>query len=100
VGTQLNETETTLDLGHGPKGIYEDGNEVYHPFAERHFPLWECSDFRALRDIEAGEEIFDNYLVFGGGQDVDDWEHNLNELKHLCTGGTGRITEYETSKMD
>ena len=84
----------TMKPGLGPEGIFDDSNELYHPYWERHFPLWGCNEFVALRDIEAGEELLDNYLVFGGDEDAN-WESNLQELKKLCSGGTGRITEYE-----
>ena len=95
VGTPLAVTEMTMELGRGPEGVYDDNNEVHHPFDERHYPQWDCQSFVALRDIEAGEELLDNYLVFGGSEDVDFWDKTLQELKDLCSGGTGTITEYE-----
>jgi hypothetical protein len=94
VGKRLDVNEMTMELGIGPEGIVDDSNELYHPYRERHFPLWGCNEFVALRDIEVGEELLDNYLVFGSGEDAT-WERNLRELKMMCTGGTGKITEYE-----
>jgi len=95
VGAKLSETESTVELGRGPTGIYSDDTyEVYNPFLERHFPQYECGKFRALRDIEAGEEIYDNYLTFGG-DDLEEWEENLRDLKTVCSGGTGKIYNYE-----
>jgi len=101
VGAKLNETESTIELGQGPAGVYDDdGNDVYNPFDERHFPNWECSKFITLRDIDAGEELLDNYLAFGGGEDTKDWENNLRELKSVCSGGTGKVVMYEEEEKD
>jgi hypothetical protein len=97
VGTPLSVNEMTAKLGVGPFGIYDDENDVYHPYNERQFPFWECEKFVTLRDIEAGEELFDNYLVFGGGADLEDWDKNLMELKSVCLGASGTIAEYEAA---
>ena len=91
----LNETEMTVDLGREPLGVYDDTNEVYHPFYERHYASW---SFVALRDIQAGEELLDNYLPYAGGQTEENWIHGVMELKHLCTGGVGHIAKYEEAK--
>ena len=96
VGAQLKENEMTVELGQGPKGIYDDdGNDIYNLFEERHYPMWECGKFVTLRDIQPGEELLDNYLAFGGGVDLNDWENNLLELKTMCSGGKGKIHMYE-----
>jgi len=99
VGVKLNETEKTVELGQGPHGVYDDdGNAIYNPFEERHYPMWQCGDFVTLRDIEAGEELLDNYLAFGGGEETKDWEDNLLELKTICSGGNGKVGMYEGVK--
>lgn len=90
----------TTEIGVGPEGIFDDSYELYHPYQERHYPKWSCGEFLSLRDIVAGEEILDNYLVFGGGDDVREWEENLEELKNLCTGGTGFVARYEKGVED
>lgn len=97
VGVKLNETEATLDFGRGPSALHGYGDEgptVFNPFFERHFPLEGCGDFVTLRDIEAGEELLDNYIVFGG-YDLDYFEANLAELKQVCSGGVGKVYEYD-----
>lgn len=99
VGTPLDINEITAPLGVGPGIAYDDVNEVYNPYNDRRFPLWECEKFVALRDIEKGEELFDNYLVFGGGDNMDDWDKNLLELKSVCMGKSGTIAEYEAAAM-
>jgi hypothetical protein len=97
VGTPLIMNELTAPLGVGPGSEYDDINDVYHPYNDRRFPLWECEKFIALRDIEKGEELFDNYLVFGGGDSIEDWDKNLLELKSICQGKSGTIAEYEAA---
>ena len=97
VGEKLTETEMSANLGQGPAGVWFDVDaefDIFNPFLERHFPQHLCSNFRALRDIEAGEELLDNYLVFGG-EDLDEWEDNLVSLKSMCMGEPGKIFEYE-----
>lgn len=96
IGTPLNVTEVSLTTGTPPNDLYDDENEVFDPFSERHYPAWGCSDFVALRDIEAGEELFDNYLVFGGSK-TEDWLDNLQELQSVCSGGIGLVSSYEAS---
>jgi hypothetical protein len=100
VGAHLILNEMTMKVGLGPGGVYDDGNEIYHPYAERQFPQWECQSFVALRDINAGEELLDNYLVFGGSEDLSSWDDNLQELKHICSGGIGSVSEYEAEDID
>lgn len=84
-----------MELGRGPEGVHDDSNQVHDPFVERHFPPWECESLVALRDIEANDELLDNYLVFGGGKDLIYWEENLKDLKNMCSGGKGTVTDYE-----
>lgn len=107
-GTQLNVTERTATLGIGPVangyvaqrisgGLGEE--YVYNPYSDRNYPDWGCDDTtRALRDIDAGEEVLDNYLVFGGSESGEEWEEVLIELKRMCSGGVGAITQYEESE--
>lgn len=48
---------------------------------------------RSLRDIGAGEEIFDNYLAFTGNED---WAKAVQELRDVCSGkSVGLVTNYE-----
>jgi hypothetical protein len=69
----------------------------FYPFAERHFPLWFCDEFKALHDIERGEELFDNYLVFGG---EEGWDENLIELQEICSGKIGLVAQYEEGGLN
>lgn len=98
VGTKLNETELTVDIGQVSFEVWNDGNEVYNPFDERQFPFWQCNKFVTLRDMQANEELLDNYLVFGGDSDLTDWEQNLRELKEICSGRKGKVAIYDEDK--
>jgi len=102
IGVKLNMTESTVDAPDAQSSLQEIlGNEhryAFNPFAERHFPLWQCEkSMTTLHDIEAGEEMFDNYLMYGG---EEDWEENLAELKTMCSGGIGTVTQYEDEKAN
>lgn len=107
-GTPLNVTERSAVLGIGPaaNGYVAQGAAagavgeefVYNPYRDRLYPDWGCDDTsQALRDIDAGEELLDNYLVFGGSESGEEWEDVLIELKRMCSGGVGTITQYEDS---
>jgi hypothetical protein len=97
VGTPLNVNEITALPGVGPGDDFDDLNVAYNPYDDRRFPLWECEKFVALRDIQQGEELFDNYLVFGGSSNTEDWDNNLMELKSVCMGNAGTIAKYEST---
>lgn len=93
VGVPLNGTEATIQMGDDPREIIDRSLfKSFHPFYERHFPQWSCEDFTAVHDIERGGELFDNYLVLGG---EEGWEANLLELKDICSGKTGSVSQYE-----
>jgi hypothetical protein len=94
-GMALDETEQTVPLGRGPVGIVKDDMPAYHPWLTRHFPSSPDDINIALRDIYAGEEILENYLVFGGVESIEDWDENLSELQTICAGGSGLISKYE-----
>lgn len=95
VGTKLQLTEATIEVDSELEGIYDQASDEFHPFNERHFPSWKCGDLVAREDIHPGDELFDNYLVFGG---VSGWEENLQELKYICSGRKiGTVSQYEQS---
>lgn len=65
---------------------------------DRRYPKgFECYATVALQDVQAGEEIFDNYATFGGDEF---WEDNENEINTICSGGFGLVSEYENQKID
>jgi hypothetical protein len=92
VGERSPVTEATIDPVQGFPSI--NGNEknvAYNPFDERHQQTILCKVEVALRDIDVGEEVLVNYLMYGD----DDWEMNLKEIKEMCSGHGGRVSAYE-----
>jgi hypothetical protein len=97
-GDPTDVSELTVDLTKlAEQPFFDESNEPYHPYEERHFPAWQCSSFKALHDIKAGEEILDNYMVMGG-QDGTDMYGFIAELKSMCSGGIGSVTQYERQR--
>jgi hypothetical protein len=91
--TRWDDHEGTIALGQGaPTSVvaYErDTALAYDPWAARHFPAY---------DLTAGTELLDNYLVFGGIDDLEEWDDNLLVLKTMCTpGGLGSVSLYEAA---
>ena len=76
-GTPLNVTERILDHGQVPSVHFDDTHDICNPFDERHAPNWECGKFKVLQDIQPGEELLDNCLVFKSSEHIEDWEENL-----------------------
>ena len=70
----------------------------YHPYRERHYPFWRCQQVQANRNIDAGEEIFYNYLTYAGNDDLD-WIESIEDLKNWCNGGIGYISQYDMEKQ-
>jgi hypothetical protein len=71
----------------------------YHPFNERHYPMWSCQDERTNRHIEAGDELLYNYLGYAGTSDSN-WLDMLADLKEWCSGGIGFVAQYDMLKED
>lgn len=91
--------ERSLELDADPQLVF--GDEVNSDMmmvdleVVRHFPGW---SMQAVEDIQPDEELFDNYLVFGG---FDFFQGNLRELKALCSGEQkfGIVSQYEIEKQ-
>lgn len=100
IGQPTDVSELTVDLQSlAHQTFYNDQNDFYHPFDERHFPSWGCPTFKALRDIRKGEEILDNYMVFGGSDGNELFDY-VSELKNMCTGGIGSVSQYELERQN
>jgi hypothetical protein len=102
----VNVTELTAVPGLGPeangygttKGEAEYDERQYNPFLDRFYPGYDCDDSTpALRDIDAGEELFDNYLDYAGTDRTLEWEVLLQTLKTICAGEAGPVTVIEGS---
>lgn len=61
-------------VANGERGVFAAENihkdsylgTVYQPFQDRHYQTNTCKSFKALNDIRKGEELLDNYIVYGG----------------------------------
>lgn len=84
-------TEMTIDINVKHPSVLEE--VPMDPFTARHFPDWECHKHIARRDIQAGEELLDDYTNMGGSLY---WVENIEELRWVCSGMAGRVTQYET----
>ena len=89
----MNFSELSLNHDEEYESIFrqDEVDEVFDPFDDRHAPSWST---RALSDIFPSQEIFDNYLTYGGNKF---WKENLRELKSLCLGliELGPVSQYE-----
>ena len=94
-GAITEQTEATVLFGADPHTIYDDRPDVYNPLHERNYFTFDQEGMRSIKDIEAGEELLDNYLIFGGCHDQKDFEENLMELKNMCSGVPGAVSSYE-----
>jgi len=95
VGAVTDEDEFGVDLkAPAEEGKSHTGTSVFNPVIDRH--LFFSGD-SSIRDIKAGEEILDNYLVFIGGEEA--WEYDVMQLRQQCSGEDTKlsVTEYENS---
>jgi len=95
VGVETDVDEFTADLDEPDEaltGKSHTGTSIYNPVIDRH--LNHIGDM-SIEDIEAGEEILDNYLAFVGS--VEEWEEEINHLRAMCKGKRvqGSVNEYE-----
>jgi predicted ABC-class ATPase len=74
-------------------GKSHEGTSIFNPVIDRHlFFMGDMSN----RDIQAGEEILDNYLAFVSSEDY--WAKDVIELRNQCAGtAIGEVIEYERS---
>lgn len=73
---------------------YEGTHTVYNPAADRQVHFY--SSASPLRDINAGEELFDNYIAMSG-RGTTYWRESVTELKSQCQGeDVGLVREYDT----
>lgn len=86
-------TEMTIDTNAIHPSVLEF--DVINPFIDRHFPNFECYKHVAKRDIQPGEELLDDYLSMGG---AIYWADNIHELRHVCSGFAGTVSNYEEEK--
>jgi spermidine synthase len=95
IGIATDFDEFTTDTRTPPAALMgqsHTGTSVFNPVIDRH--LFYSGDV-SLRDIDAGEEILDNYLNFIGSQEA--WEDDVNDLRKQCSGEVtpDSVSEYE-----
>ena len=96
----MEENEMTVDLKRMPDSLYDNEAETsfYSPFIDRNHLLMMHAFERALRDIDAGEELLDNYLNF---YTLDNWESAVSDLRAQCLNqGVGAINRYEDAEEE
>ena len=96
VGRVLSVNEFTVALGQPPPEDFFRSHQrsPYDPLEERH-ALFHKVITQSLRDIVAGEELFDNYLFFGGAT----YFHEVAQaLRDQCRGRAGEIEEFQREK--
>mmetsp|Transcript_10490 Transcript_10490/g.19193 ORF Transcript_10490/g.19193 Transcript_10490/m.19193 type:complete len:608 (+) Transcript_10490:2-1825(+) len=85
-------TETNVDLEMGvPNSLVTRIDTVYAPHADRDHAKMETTSV-TVRPIEAGEEILDNYLAFGGDTY---FRENVESLRMQCSGEEGMVEHYQ-----
>jgi|UPI0005819BA1 spermidine synthase len=85
-GSAFSKTEADIEPA-DLKALCRERKPPKEPFLERHFPFF--GTYKALQDIEAGQEVLDNYIIFYAFEDVD-------ELTRLCSGSeVGIVSQFE-----
>ena len=95
IGMKLPVTEMNANPEEMPDELMNNPAETafYNPFFDRNHLMNMHSYVFALRDIQAGEEILDNYLSY---LSVDNWESGLADYRAQCAKeGVGAINRYE-----
>jgi len=70
-------------------------NSVFQPVVDRHLPHAMASFDVAFRDVKAGEEMKQNYLLFISSP--EDWVTEVNDLKAQCRGEKfGSVKEFDS----
>jgi hypothetical protein len=77
-------------------GKSNQGTSLFNPVVDRHLTF---GGYMSNRDIQAGEEILDNYLDFTSSE--EDWAKDVIALRHQCSGiAIGEVTEYEQAHQN
>jgi hypothetical protein len=94
-GVKLSVTEGTASPDVMPPDLYytEEESAIYNPYAERnHLMLIGALDV-VNRDVEAGEELFDEFLKY---LHEDNWKWGVEHFRTMCAGQSlGVVSGYE-----
>jgi hypothetical protein len=92
IGLQTNFTELSIDLDHLPKFLSKYSNmAVYDPIEERRITMHQIAVMNHI-PLNKGDELFDNYLVYGGTKYLD---NNVRDLRDECSGAFGLVEQYQ-----
>ena len=93
IGQETEFDESTVSLEVLPVDVSGKTSSKFSPMIDRHLfhkPV------QALHDIKAGDEILDNYLAFIS--DAESWKQDVTDLRDLCAGAAGDVTNYERTR--
>jgi hypothetical protein len=93
IGQETDFEEATVSLDVLPGDVTGKAGSKFSPMIDRHLLH---SSVKALRDIKAGDEILDNYLAFTSEE--ESWAQDVTDLRKLCAGAAGEVTNYEKTR--
>ena len=93
IKTEWNEQNVDTEEGTIPD-VFRTFQAAYDPPFERtaHLDAWTSQCFEGF--IQAGSELLDNYLFFGG---EDLFHVNAEDLRAECSGAFGMVEEYQSN---
>jgi hypothetical protein len=100
-------SEEDVDQSSGPPGgalfdgfsMTNPDRTLFNPLMDRRFER-EASSIGIIQDIEAGQEVFCNYMTYGG-RDPDDWAENAMQLRAQCRGDAiGIVVQVDTFTVE
>jgi len=86
--TEFNEFTANTEVM--PENVRGKKSSKFSPVIDRH--LFHHS-IQAIKDMSAGDEILDNYIVFTS--DEEDWAADVVALRNECSGAAGEVLRYE-----
>jgi hypothetical protein len=98
-GEKLSVTEETASTETMPPELEytEIESAVYNPFAERNHLIYIGALDMTNRDVEAGEELLDEFLKF---LHPDNWEWGVLNYQSMCSGSAlGVVSGYEQGTL-
>jgi hypothetical protein len=90
-------TEVNINLDMNlPEELTTTSNDVYDPHSDRDFAK-HATSVLAWADIQAGDELFDNYISFGADEE-DEFRTWVQSLRSICSGTPGLVERYQNSQ--
>ncbi|KAG7341710.1 hypothetical protein IV203_023663 [Nitzschia inconspicua] len=92
--TDVTEFTINLDLGHIPDALQSKVDIPYVPHFDRDQVKFDTMT-QTFRPINAGEEIYDNYMSFGG---ESHFRQMVETLRQECSGSFGMVEQYQKGR--